>query len=775
MVLDVDQRCSETQLAVLQRLTSAMAAAAGAMTTAPVRPRHLRAAAAHALVRELLRRHLHTRGHRCESLLPMDGGADAGLAEAQQRVERLRLPDDLPPHGLPPRQLGHLYAELLHHGTRKAQGAWYTGAGLTQPTAARTLQPLLDGDALGLRICDPAVGSGEFLLAALDQLATATDAPRADIGSRCLYGLDIDPTAAALAAWTLWDACAAPDLPIAAIAAHVRHGDGLAAPGSGDFDAVLGNPPWETLQPSRMEHFSDLVDGYRELGHQQALLSQQELFARDPAAAPDWAAMQRRFGVRARQLRARFRHQGRGKLFTYRLFLEQSFAMLRDGGRLGLVLPASLCFDRDAAPLRRLLFEHCQWEWLFMFENRSGLFAIDSRYRFGPIIAQKGGHTVAVRAAFGRRDVAEWQAAAPEHLPYPRTLVQRLSPRHGVLLELQDHRDLELLRLLHDRGEPLVGRGDGALRFAQGDFNLTSGSHHFTPAAVLTAQGARADADGLWRLPDGTAFAPLYQGAMIYDLHPHVADYAGGGGHRTRWMAPRQVHVLQPQFFIAVDELARRRPLPVARVGFRTLSNATNERTVVACLLGSLPCGNSLGLLSAATGTPVLDCAFATGVAGSLVFDWAMRQRLAGTNLNRFVLEESVWPVCDAPARQAIARLTLRLSAIMPWQEPIWQAARDEGWLEPGCGMHTHAAHAEPERRRLRLALDVAVARAFGLGADLLAWMLRGCDLPAAAIRRGGGDRDRKGFWRIDRDLAPADRHPVRVLAAMRSEQGLQV
>ena len=40
------------------------------------------------------------------------------------------------------------------------------------------------------------------------------------------------------------------------------------------FDAVLGNPPWETLQPSSMEFFSNIDPLYRSYGKQEALQRQ---------------------------------------------------------------------------------------------------------------------------------------------------------------------------------------------------------------------------------------------------------------------------------------------------------------------------------------------------------------------------------------------------------------------------------------------------------------------------------------------------------------------
>ena len=129
-------------------------------------------------------------------------------------------------------------------------------------------------DGRPLRVCDPAVGGGALLLAARAALARS---------SAAFVGVDVDPGAVEIAR----DA-----LPVA----DLRIGDGLTELDPDSFDVVLTNPPWETLQQG-----------------------------------PDAKA-------RVATLRPRFRHQGAGKLFTYRLFLERALQLLRPGGRLGVIL-----------------------------------------------------------------------------------------------------------------------------------------------------------------------------------------------------------------------------------------------------------------------------------------------------------------------------------------------------------------------------------------------------------------------------------------------------
>src|SRR5665213_3718227 len=92
----------------------------------------------------------------------------------------------------------------------------------------------------------------------------------------------------------------------------------------------------------------------------------------------------------------RFKSQGGGDYNLYKLFIEGDLAMIRDGGRLSLLVPTGLQTDEGCGPLRKLLLiEHC-FEELTSFENRGysvveggkektkHIFPdVDSRYKFG--------------------------------------------------------------------------------------------------------------------------------------------------------------------------------------------------------------------------------------------------------------------------------------------------------------------------------------------------------------------------------------------------------
>ena len=162
-------------------------------------------------------------------------------------------------------QLGTVYEQVLDYepdatgaaalvrtrDARKSSGAFYTPRALTASLVRRTLEPLVkdrsSDDMLRLRIVDPAMGSGAFLVAACRYLSAAvedaliregrwhsgdvTEADRAllrrDVATRCLYGVDLNPMAVQLARLSLWLATLASNRPLSFLDHHLLTGDSL--------------------------------------------------------------------------------------------------------------------------------------------------------------------------------------------------------------------------------------------------------------------------------------------------------------------------------------------------------------------------------------------------------------------------------------------------------------------------------------------------------------------------------------------------------------------
>lgn len=169
---------------------------------------------------------------------------DALMAALAKRISPL-TPRPVPPDGL----------FLQPTDERRRSGSHYTPRELTEPIVRNTLRPVLEAlgpdptpdRLLDLKVCDPAMGSGAFLVEACRQLAEQlvraydrygrpTDVPpdedillyaQRQVAQHCLYGVDKNPFAVDLGKLSLWLATLAKDHPFTFLDHAIRHGDSL--------------------------------------------------------------------------------------------------------------------------------------------------------------------------------------------------------------------------------------------------------------------------------------------------------------------------------------------------------------------------------------------------------------------------------------------------------------------------------------------------------------------------------------------------------------------
>lgn len=138
---------------------------------------------------------------------------------------------------------------------RKTTGSYYTPSSLVSALLDSALDPLLDDavknavdpvDAvhrlLRIKVCDPACGSGHFLVAAarriarrVAQLRSGDEEPTPhevqhslrEVVGHCLYGVDLNPLAAELAKVSLWLEAVEPGKPLGFLDARIRVGNSL--------------------------------------------------------------------------------------------------------------------------------------------------------------------------------------------------------------------------------------------------------------------------------------------------------------------------------------------------------------------------------------------------------------------------------------------------------------------------------------------------------------------------------------------------------------------
>lgn len=163
-----------------------------------------------------------------------------------------------------------VFADAQSGNERKTTGSYYTPTPLIESLLDSALEPVIktalrqdDPQAalLDLNICDPACGSGHFLLAAARRLARhlailrsgdAEPTPEAQrealrlVVARCIYGVDSNPMAVELCKVGLWLETLEPGRPLSFLDHHIRCGNSLfgASP-----DLIAGGLPDAAFAP----------------------------------------------------------------------------------------------------------------------------------------------------------------------------------------------------------------------------------------------------------------------------------------------------------------------------------------------------------------------------------------------------------------------------------------------------------------------------------------------------------------------------------------------
>lgn len=639
--------------------------------------------------------------------------------------------------------------------------------------------------------------------------------------------------------------------------------DVFCAAGAG-FDAVLGNPPWENLQPNPEEFFSNADPLFRTYGRLVKVARQREMFGDDEAFERQWLDYSADFnnlshwvgysanpygdpqsdvggndsfaiGRGGRALHARWRDQRRlskgyatpthpfryqvGRLFTYKLFLEQCYALLRDGGRLGQIVPSGVYSDAWSQPLRELFLDRCRWEWLFGFENRDRIFEIDSRFKFNPVILEKGGKTEAIRTAFMRRKLEDWERAEALVTPYTRAQVERFSPRSKTILEIQSPRDLETLEKIRANSVLLSDDGpDGWGIKYKLEFMMNTDAHLFPPRPTWEAAGYRPDEysrwlKGDWRpiaelcaelslkplpaggrrsaqppydtlpipradIPAGIIVSreadawvreeriedvalPLYEGRMIGQFDFSQKEWVSGKGRGSVWEeVDWRGKSIRPQFLMAASAFPEYDCTRVQKIGQMRVSAGTNTRTMITTVLSDLPCGDKVATLRPSDNKSAL---VVSAVLNSYVCDYQARMRIAGLQVDQHLLFALAIP---EPSPTTDRRLLLCLGGLfLPtqmfagfWCETV-ERLLPQGNRRSWRSMWSLSPN---ERAAQSVSVDAVSAARFGVGAADLGHILYDCDRPLGQFE----GLARKGFWRVDKDKDPELRHTVLTLIA---------
>jgi len=217
-----------------------------------------------------------------------------------------------------------------------------------------------------------------------------------------------------------------------------------------------------------------------------------------------------------------------------------------------------------------------------------------------------------------------------------------LNPNTGTCPVFRSRRDAEITLAIYRRHPVLIRHGDPdgnpwGLSFMQGLFNMTSDSGLFHTRADLEAEG--------WTLAGNTfrrataVMLPLYEAKMIHHYDHRWATYDDDGDVRdvTEPEHADPTFVVMPRYWVEDSEVRSRlegRWDHQWLLGFRNITNSTNERTFIASMFPMAGVGHSMPLAFVSNPKCLSAC------SSSMVFDYVVRQKVGGTNMTFNYVEQ---------------------------------------------------------------------------------------------------------------------------------------
>ncbi len=519
---------------------------------------------------------------------------------------------------------------------------------------------------------------------------------------------------------------------------HVAFPQVYGEDGTGGFDLVLGNPPWEHLELKEKEFFSTRNPSVAQA--QTASLRKKKIAALehdDPALFEAYCLEKRQFDGTTHLIRSagRFPLCARGRINTYSIFAELNRLLISDFGRVGCVVPSGIATDDTTKHFFGDLLDRRSLLSLYDFQSGPGYFAEIGHARFKFCLLTLVGANVErpqeTEFAFFLRDVAHLQD--PERrFTLSAEDIALINPNTKTCPIFRTRRDAEITRDIYSRVPVLIREGDPqgnpwGLSFRQGLFNMSSDSHLFRTHEQLQGEGFQLEGNVFSRT--GERYLPLYEAKMVHHFDHRFGDYRDKLKTSQSTALPEVPaerknnpdYCVLPRYWVPASEVEARLEGRWDRgwlLGWRDITNATNERTVIASVVPRVGVGNNLPISFTHADSPattLLAC------IASFALDFAARFKVGGTHLNFFISHQLPIPHpatfenhCPWDQATSLRRWLDRRTAELVYTEKETRSYA----VDTGVGNTTPFLWNESRRFLLRCELDAAFFHLYGIRKD---------------------------------------------------------
>jgi Type I restriction-modification system methyltransferase subunit len=545
--------------------------------------------------------------------------------------------------------------------SRDNTGSYYTPKKLAEEIIKKTFIGRNFEEGKSYKIADFSCGGGEFFLAIMNYLKEENGIDyRYSIG--WFYGVDIDPIALQICIVNLlqyadrneWETVIShftfgnplvisdkefsEEEKNSLYAMHRLYSAGLGMPESffeECYDVIVGNPPWEKIRFEERKFFKGIANDISNISQKNVRDAEVEKLKDTWPAVYEWRNKVR--DEYAQMTAAKYKHcrMGNavaGELNTYALFTELAYHMLSDNGFLAIIVKSTLV----TAPAHKKLWSAFLFDrsvsGVYMFDNKTKIFSIDSRERFIVFVAAKE-----------RKELFEFAVGLREP--------EMLCIAKPIMLAAED---LSIINPF-TRTIPNVSNNDeiSFLKKAHNHFRLFSDVYpdcHFGRLIHLTAHAASIDKKA------SMENVPIYEGKFIEQYDARYATFHG---------VPDSKKYVNKASAVKINAKKNgRKELPECRyfvhkelwdsylhqynkeysLCWRSLTSPTNRRTMLAMILPTCPTCQSVQMLQTENEE---DLVLLLALFNSIPFDYFVRIKMPGLDLTQSVIKQIPVPAED--------------------------------------------------------------------------------------------------------------------------------
>lgn len=400
---------------------------------------------------------------------------------------------------------------------------------------------------------------------------------------------------------------------------------------------VLGNPPWEKLRFEERAFFRPVCPAIsaisqknkREKEIKKLAVNWLELLEYYQLLQDDYASVKKEIPKHPL-----LKVSLVGELNTYAMFAELASRLTEKDGFAAIIVKSALVTSTCYSCCFRHFVNQGSLSEVFLFDNREKLFQIDSREKFC-VLFFGGEHAGGIKVHYGLTKQEQILSSVPINVTSEE--LELINPETGLLPNVADSKEFSFLLRTH-RSLSVFAKEFPKCHFGR-LVHLTAHAEHISTKSEKTR-------------------VPIYEGKFIEQYDNRFSTFAGMSAderYQAKASARRQpgdsfvAPKPAPEYRYFIDKkfwesFLDRYDQPYS-LCWRSLTSPTNQRTMIASIIPSMPTCQSVQLLQT---TPVEDLLMILALFNSKVFDFFVRLKMGGIDLTQSVVRQIPVPFREA-------------------------------------------------------------------------------------------------------------------------------